>query len=168
MHPDADQNSPDLDQAHADDDPIARLTLERDEAVAARQRALADFRNFQRRAEENESRARTMGIFKVARSLVTVLDHFDLALAHEPAKATTDQILAGMKLIRDEMAKLLESNGVSVISPKTGDEFDPGRHEAVMKQAADGVETDHVVTMFQPGYAMNDLVIRPAKVSIAQ
>jgi molecular chaperone GrpE len=166
MIPDADQPPSEIEGEDCED-ALVRLIQERDEAVAARQRALADFRNYQRRAEENESRARTMGIFKVARGLVTTLDHFDLALAQDPAKATAAQILSGMKLVRDELVKLLEANGVSRIDAKPGDEFDPGRHEAVMKQPAEGVEANHVATMFQPGYAMGDMVLRPAKVSIA-
>ena len=36
---------------------VERLEQERDEALAARQRALADFRNYQRRAAQSEQRA---------------------------------------------------------------------------------------------------------------
>ena len=36
---------------------VERLEKERDEALAARQRALADFRNYQRRAVQSEQRA---------------------------------------------------------------------------------------------------------------
>ena len=39
-------------------DPIDALRQELDEAVAAKQRAMADFSNFQRRSTENENRAR--------------------------------------------------------------------------------------------------------------
>ena len=59
------------------------LQRERDDAVEARTRALADYANFQRRARENETREREMGIAQVTRSLMPVLDQFDLALGQD-------------------------------------------------------------------------------------
>src|ERR1051325_2865061 len=46
---------------------IKQLQSERDEAVEARMRALADFRNFQRRSEENEQRALQTGAMKTVK-----------------------------------------------------------------------------------------------------
>ncbi|MHC4448069.1 MAG: hypothetical protein ACYSXF_09865, partial [Planctomycetota bacterium] len=52
---------------------LERLGAERDEAVAARQRALADLANFQRRAQSNEFRAVQTGAAQVIRSVLGVL-----------------------------------------------------------------------------------------------
>ncbi len=48
---------------------IEAVERERDEALAARQRALADYANFQRRSLENEKRARQDGRAEVIHSL---------------------------------------------------------------------------------------------------
>jgi molecular chaperone GrpE len=73
----------------------------------------------------------------------------------------------GVKVIRQELLKALESGGVTVISPQPGDEFDPNRHSAIMQQPAEGVEPGRVSATFQPGYALGDRVIRSAKVAVA-
>ncbi|MEE9131118.1 MAG: nucleotide exchange factor GrpE [Phycisphaerales bacterium] len=146
---------------------VQRLEEERDEALAARQRALADFRNYQRRAAQSEHRAVQGGAAGVVRSLLAVIDHFDLALGQDTEQITVDQLLGGVRIVRDELVKALESHGVQRIDPARGDEFDPNRHEAMMKQPADDVEPDHIVCVLQPGYQMGDLVLRPAKVAVA-
>lgn len=146
---------------------VERLEEERDEALAARQRALADFRNYQRRAAQSEQRAVQGGAAGVVRSLLAVIDHFDLALGQDTEQITVDQLLGGVRIVRDELVKALESHGVQRIDPARGDEFDPNRHEAMMKQPADDVEPNHIVRVLQLGYQMGDLVLRPAKVAVA-
>jgi len=146
---------------------VQRLERERDEALAARQRALADFRNYQRRAVQSEQRAVQGGAADVVRSLLAVIDHFDLALGQDTEQITVDQLLGGVRIVRDELVKALESHGVQRIEPARGDEFDPNRHEAMMKQPADDVEPNHIVSVLQLGYQMGDLVLRPAKVAVA-
>ena len=49
-----------------------------------------------------------------------------------------------------------------------GDEFDPMWHEAMMRQVSEEVEPDHVVMTVQPGYRLGEMMIRPAKVIIAE
>jgi molecular chaperone GrpE len=130
-------------------------------------RSIADFQNYQRRALQNEADARKHGISSVVQNVVNVMDHFDLALAHDPSKATAEQIVSGVKVIREELLKALTNCGVRVIAPKPNDEFQPGQHEAIMQQSAQGVEKGNVAMLFQPGYALGERIIRPAKVGIA-
>ncbi|MHC5002700.1 MAG: nucleotide exchange factor GrpE [Planctomycetota bacterium] len=148
-------------------DLIHRLEAERDEALAARTRALADYRNFQRRADENEARALLRGASGVARSIVPVLDNFDLALGQDTDQLTVEQLLAGVRLVRDELFKALEAHGVRRIEPEEGEEFDPNCHEAMFKQRTAGLAPNSVVCMLQPGYAIGELVLRPAKVAVS-
>ncbi len=143
------------------------LESQQKEAEEARLRALADFRNFQRRSMENEIRARQDGAIDVVRVLLPVLDHFDLALNQEQEQLTLEQLYDGVKIVRDELTKVLAGQNVEIIQPETGTEFDPVRHEAMMKQPAEGVEPNHIVTVMQVGYMMGDVILRPAKVSIA-
>ncbi len=147
---------------------VQRLEEERDEALVARQRALADFRNYQRRAAQSEQRAVQGGAAGVVRSLLAVIDHFDLALGQDTEQITVDQLLGGVRIVRDELVKALESHGVQHIEPARGDEFDPNRHQAMMKQPADDVEPNHIVCVLQLGYQMGGLVLRPAKVAVAE
>lgn len=146
---------------------LAELEAKLAEAEAARLRALADFQNYQRRALSNEQEAKVQGRTAVVQSLLTLLDHFDIALSQDHSKATAEQIVGGVKMIREEFIRVLQSHGVGLINPARGDEFTPGRHEAIMQQAADGVESGRVVSTFQMGYTLGERVVRPAKVAVA-
>jgi len=146
---------------------LADLKAELDEAIAARKRALADFANYQRRAADNEVRARRQGAADVIRSLIAVLDHFDLALERRPDQMTVQQLFGGVKMVHDELGRALASHGVTRIEPAPGDELDPVRHAAVLQQPADGIAANHITGVLQPGYAFGDLVLRPAKVAVA-
>ena len=149
---------------------VARLAAQASAAEDARMRALADFRNFQRRSIENEGRARTEGLSGVVRSLLPALDHFDLALQSVGASATIEQVVTGVGMVRSEIVRALESNGVTIITADPGTAFEPGRHEAVgVKpfEAGDGAfEAGSVAISVSPGYALGDVVLRPAKVML--
>lgn len=135
-------------------------------------RLMADFQNYQQRAYRNEIAAKQQGIASVVQSLVPVLDHFDMALKQTATTAGAEQVIEGVKVIREEVLKVLQQHGVKLIHPAVNDEFMPGRHEALMLRAADGVAPNCIVEVFQPGYALampnaEDRVIRAAKVVVA-
>lgn len=146
---------------------LARLQGEANEWRDKYLSSIADFQNYQRRALQNEADAKKAGISSVVQNVVNVMDHFDLALAQDPSKATAEQIIAGVKVIREEMLKAIASTGVRIIAPKPNDEFQPGQHEAIMQQAMEGVAKGNVAMLFQPGYALGERIIRPAKVGVA-
>jgi molecular chaperone GrpE len=147
-------------------DLVQKLTTERDEAVDGRLRALADFRNFQRRAAESEQRALGTGAARVVRGVLPVLDHFDLALAQNTDQMTVQQLVTAVKIIRDELNKAMAAQGVEKIAPNPGEPFDPHKHEAVMRQPVAGAAPDSIASTLQAGYAMGELVLRPAKVGV--
>jgi len=146
---------------------IQQLQAERDEANEARMRALADFKNYQRRSAENENRAAVSGATRVMKSLLPVIDHFELALQQKHDQMTTEQLAAGMEMVRQELMKALQACGMQRLEPQPGDEFDPQRHEAVMHQQSDEHESGRVVSTLQAGYTLDEMVLRPAKVAIA-
>lgn len=146
---------------------VEELQAQRDEAVAARQRAMADFLNYQRRARENEVRAAREGVSAVVRSLLPVLDHFDLALNQDPGQLNVEQLLDGLRIVRGELGKALQSHNVEPIEPAVGAEFNPNLHQAVMRQPTDEQEPNTVVNVLQHGYVVDDMILRPASVVVA-
>ena len=146
---------------------IADLQAQLDEAIDARKRAQADFVNYQNRADQNQRQAVLGGQAGVVRSLLDVFDHFDLALDQEAGQLTVEQLLGGVRIVRDELAKALESYDVRPVQPVPGDEFDPNLHQAVLHQEAEDIAPGHIVAVLQSGYTIGTIVLRPAKVSIA-
>ncbi len=152
------------------DQQVARLTSERDEALDAHKRALADYQNYQRRALQNEQWAREQALRGVLSSVMTVLDHFDMALSQDPAKTTTGSIIQGVSMIKNELLMAVQAHGVGLIRPSRNEVFDPQRHEAIMQQSPAGgspVEPGHIVSTLRIGYTVNDRIVRPAQVSVA-
>jgi molecular chaperone GrpE len=161
---DPDMDANEQDAALTVEDVIAKLEREITELKDSRLRAVADLQNTARRGVENEARARTQGIMGVARGVVPVLDQFELALAQKGL--TAEQAAEGLKLLQSELWKSLARVGVEMIEPNLGDTFEPGKHEAVLQQAVEGVTAGAVSMKLQNGYRIGDTVLRPAKVAI--
>lgn len=149
------------------DDALAEALRQRDELDEKYKRALADFRNYHQRALANEREARRHGAADVLQAVIRVLDHFDLALGQDPDRATAEQILGGVKLIREELLRAIGTQGVTTIEPAPNDEFDPHLHQAVQQASAEGVGPGRISVPLQAGYALGDRVLRPAKVVVA-
>lgn len=147
---------------------LAALRARVDELNTKYLTALADFQNFQRRSIENEREAKRQGITGVVGALLGVLDIFDLALKQDVRTASAESILQGVSMIRQQMSGALATVGVTAIDPKPGEDFDPHRHEAVAHLATPEVEPGKTFQTFQPGYALGDRVLRPAKVAVAK
>jgi molecular chaperone GrpE len=150
---------------------LAALELENEASKSRAIRLMADFQNYQRRAYLNEIVAKQQGMAAVVQSVVGVLDHFDMAIKQIASSASAEQVLEGVRVIRDELMKALTQHGVRLLEPKPNDPFEPGRHEAVMQQAATGIHPGCIVRTFQPGYVMgtgsDERVLRAAKVMVA-
>ena len=145
---------------------IEQLLQEVVEASESRQRALADFKNFQRRSAEQEQRMTRIASVEAYRSVLPVLDQLRLALGQDPS-TSGGQILEGVRIAGDELEKVLSDHGIERIEPASGDEFDPMRHEAMMNIEETEVESGRIVQVLQVGFVLGEHVLRPAKVSIA-
>tara|TARA_R110002072_G_scaffold42064_20_gene118685 strand:+ start:116346 stop:117059 length:714 start_codon:yes stop_codon:yes gene_type:complete len=139
---------------------------QRDEMQGKLIRATADHQNFQRRASINEREARTGATQGVVQSLIPLLDTFEMALLQDPEKVSAEQVIQGVKMIRDEFLRMLSGYGVSSIDPKVGDEFNPIEHAAMIQQAVEGIEPGHISINMGIGYKLGERVVRPAKVAV--
>ncbi|MEO0631181.1 MAG: nucleotide exchange factor GrpE, partial [Planctomycetota bacterium] len=83
------------------------------------------------------------------------------------AGGTAEQILGGVEMVKAELLRALEMQGVTPIQPEAGDELNPGAHEAVSQMPTEGVEPGRIAQVFQVGYMLGERVLRPAKVLVA-
>ena len=147
---------------------LARLQdaeQERDEVFDNLRRVAADFDNYRKRVAREQAQLHTRAAERVVVKLLPVLDDLVRALEaaehHEEAK-----VLEGVSMTKDALAGVLASEGVEEIP--TDGAFDPHVHEALMTQPAEGVEPGHVVHVVQRGYRLGDVVLRPARVIVAE
>ena len=71
--------------------------------------------------------------------------------------------------IAEKLQLILERYGFEQFGAE-GESFDPTRHEALMNVEADlpaGTEGTTVVQVMQPGYRVNERIVRPARVAVA-
>jgi molecular chaperone GrpE len=147
---------------------LEQLQQERDDLEDRLKRVSADYQNYMRRAQQNVTTAQQQQLMEVAKSLVTVLDHFDHALQVDPQTTSPEKMMEGVEMVRSELLRVLQNHGVQRVEAEVGEPFDPNRHEAMMRQPTSEVEPDHVAAQIQPGYALDEKTIRPAKVAVAQ
>lgn len=146
---------------------VEALERERDELDAKWRRTLADFTNYQKRSFQNEAEARERGVAAVVESVIVAMDHFEKALSHDASKMTAEQLVDGVKMIHAELVKAVSRHGAGLIEPRANDEFDPMRHQAVARRAAEGVEPGRIVEALQTGYSLGGRTIRPAMVVVS-
>jgi molecular chaperone GrpE len=167
--PEQDIESPDELSDDAEQlSPLQQLERERDEFEARYLRAMADYQNLARRAQQNEIVAHEQAIMSFTRRLITVLDHFDHAVEVDPNQTSAADVLKGLTIVHNELLRSLQQFGVERLNVERGEVFDPNRHEALMREANDELETDQIIAQFQPGYTLADKILRPAKVSVAE
>ena len=146
----------------------AQRRLER-EAAEWKDRALraaAEFDNLKKRAAKE--RAETWGRAQadlIGRAL-DALDDLGRIAALDPAQTGAQALHEGAGLVERKLLKVLEGVGLERVDP-TGQPFDPNLHEAVMTAPAPSPDADHTVaSVLQPGYRMNGVLIRPARVAV--
>lgn len=127
----------------------------------------ADLINTQRRLEKERITERKFAAMSISKSLITPLDHFDLALKHEVTNEENKNFMQGFKIIKDQFVKALEDEGVSEVDA-LNEEYDPNFHQAIMTEKIEGTEPNMVVEVLQKGYMFKDRLIRPAIVKISE
>lgn len=142
---------------------LVKTAAQRDEYLALAQRTQADFENYRKRVARDAVQAQERGVAKLAKELLPALDNLDRAI---DAAEAEDPLLAGVRLVRSELAAALARLGIEAFAP-LGEAFDPNLHEAVAQQPVEGATSGHVAEVFQSGYRMGETIIRPARVLVA-
>ena len=140
-----------------------RAEIEQLRGESLRERAELDNQR-KRMARELEAARR----FANERLLADLLPLFDSMEAGLAAAAEGDPLRAGLELTLRQLHRIAEANGLQEIAPAPGDGFDPERHQAMSMAAAPGVPAGHVATLFQKGYVLNERLLRPALVVVAE
>ncbi|MEZ4768773.1 MAG: nucleotide exchange factor GrpE [Caldilineales bacterium] len=155
-------------------DAVVQLVGELKDAIKARDewedrylRAAAEFSNARRRAEVRADSEVRAGRERLLNGIIPIVDDFERAFQLVPEDEADSTWVQGFTLILRKLQGVLLREGVSVIEAK-GQPFDPSLHQAVMVEEVDGAEPDTVVEVLQQGYMLDDRVLRPAMVKVAQ
>lgn len=135
----------------------------------------ADFENFRRNMTKERAQWTRSAQIKIFEDLIGIIDDFSLAIAdfQKQAASSAMQIsesekarFQGVELVYKNFLKFLDLHGITEVP--TDGAFNPHMHEALVQVPTEGKESGSIVAVLQKGYMHKDVVIRPAKVSVAQ
>lgn len=146
---------------------LKKKAEERDTYLDQLLRTKAEFINYQKRvAKEHESTAQ-FAVQNLILDFLPELDNFDRALKLADDSNDFDKFVEGIKLIEEQLFKVLGKYGVESIET-AGKAFDPNLHEAVMEEEDNEIPHHTIIDEFQKGFLLKERVIRPSKVKVSK
>ncbi len=138
-------------------DVLAATEKERDEYLDRLQRLQADFENYKKRMQRQQSETMERAGEGLATKLLPVLDTIDLAKQHGAGE--------GVEQIANALLDVLTKEGLERIDP-VGQPFDPNEHEAVSHEPADDASEPSVSGLMRAGYRWKGRLVRAAMVTV--
>lgn len=132
-------------------------------------KALADYRNLEGALDKRLQLREVQLRKQLAESLITLMDDINFGIVAAEKVELKEEAKAWLQGLLDttrKMSNVLAQLGVSMMELKAGDNFDSTYHEAVA--VIPGHKDGEIVEVIQPGYLIDDLVIRPARVVVGK
>ena len=131
-------------------------------------RTVAEFENFKRRTLKEKTELILNGGEKAITAILPIIDDMERAIENAHKQECVDAVEEGWELIYKKLLSTLEGMGVKKIEVD-GKDFDVDFHEAVAMVPGMGDDKKgKIIDCVQTGYALNDKVIRHAKVAVGQ
>ncbi len=131
---------------------LKKALAEKAEYLEGWQRSRADFANYKREEAASQGEKHERLVASIVEEMLPALDALELAVKHGDQTA---------KMLEGQFVSALKKLGVERFG-KVGEEFDPHRHEALVKKNDDHI----VVSVERSGYQLGNHIIRPAQVTI--
>ncbi|MEC8677491.1 MAG: nucleotide exchange factor GrpE [Candidatus Margulisiibacteriota bacterium] len=131
-------------------------------------RSLAELENVKRRKEQEKVDAIKYANEKLIMELLPVLDSFDLAMSQSNVTESDEvkAVITGFEMIKKQIEQFLDKCGVERIVA-LDQPFDPNLHQGISQESHPDKDENTVVKEMQPGYKLNDRVIRPSMVVVS-
>jgi len=130
-------------------------------------RERADFANYKKRVERDQSQQMQDTTGRIVKKFLPVLDDMERAIKAKPHHGEGHHWAEGIELIYKKLQDILNAEGVQEILAE-GQQFDPTKHEALTQEASDQHQSGEIIEVIQKGYMIGERVIRPALVRVAQ
>ncbi|MDS4041610.1 MAG: nucleotide exchange factor GrpE [Candidatus Competibacter sp.] len=129
--------------------------------------AHAEMENLRKRTEREVRNAHKFALERFFGELLPVRDSLEMGLAAADGEVDVAKLREGVDLTLRQLTTAMEKFGAREVSA-LGVKFDPSEHEAMAMLPTDQAEPNTVVQVMQKGYWLNERLIRPAKVIVAQ
>ena len=147
-------------------DPLAQALQEAAQWKDIAYRNAAELDNFRKRAAREAQETRAYANADLLRSILPVLDNFEMGLEAARAESETSMIFMGMSMVQRQLADFLRDMGVQEVEA-LGREFDPNLHDAVAQEASADVPEGTVLRVTRRGFKLKDRLLRAASVVVS-
>ncbi len=131
-------------------------------------RLKAEMENNRKRAIRDIENAHKFALKNFTEALLPVIDSMDMGQQAAAAEnASLKSIIEGTNMTETMFAQVLEKHGLKRLNP-VGEKFDPEQHQAISMIEDKSVKSDHVISVMQKGFSLNDRLVRPAMVIVAK
>ena len=146
------------------DELAAELEDQRDKYL----RLAAEYDNFRKRTLKEKSELILNGGEKTLNSILPVVDDFERALSNMEKATDVQAVKEGIDLIYNKFISVLAQNGVKKIETEN-QPLDTDYHEAIAVVPAPSEEhKGKILDCVQPGYTLNEKVLRHSKVVVGE
>lgn len=161
-----------LEQAGTEEtEQVDELTKTQEELANMKDKYLrlsAEFDNYRKRTMKEKAELILNGGEKSISSILPIVDDFERALKNMETAEDVAAVREGVELIYNKFMTVLGQNGVKVIETKE-QPLNTDFHEAIAVIPAPAEELKgKILDCVQPGYTLNDKVIRHAKVVVGE
>ncbi|MCB9234570.1 MAG: nucleotide exchange factor GrpE [Bacteroidia bacterium] len=151
-----------------DDGELIRLKQEVGELKDKHIRLIAEFDNFRKRTQKEKLSLISTANEDLMKALLPVLGDFSRTMEAIEKTDNLASIREGVKLVSHNLNHILEKKGLSKLESKAGDVFNSEIHEAITTVPAGEDKVGKIVDVIEPGFKLNDKVIRYAKVVVGE
>ena len=146
---------------------IEELEKEKNELKDSMLRRAAEFENYKRRTEKEQTEIMKYASERFILSILPVYNDLERSFLHIDDENNTEALKEGLKLVFNNFKKAFEEHEVKKIEAK-GSQFDFNLHEALMQQPSEDVPPHTVLQEIEPGFTYKGKVIKHAKVIVSQ
>jgi molecular chaperone GrpE len=157
-----------LDDLKEDGRKFKELIKEKEKFMNSLIQVRADFENYKKRSDRENSRYREYVMEGILKKLIDHYDDLTRALNLLKVLDNMDGIKNGFEIIVNKFKKLLDEEGVKPMNSE-GEKFDPYKHEALtVEEGRDDLPENTILEEIAKGYYFKDKVLRPAMVKISK
>lgn len=161
-------NAPNENAETVEPTEVEQLQKQLDELQDRYLRVQAELANIQKRNLKERQDAAKYRSQNLATELLPVIDNIERALEIEVEDEKAVNFKKGVEMVYNLMIEALKNEKIEAINP-INEVFDPNFHMSIQVQdAEEGQEPDTVINVVQKGYKLEDRILRPAMVIVAQ
>ncbi len=128
-------------------------------------RAQADFENYRKRIQREQTLERQYAALPLLRDLLPVVDNIHRAIDAAEQSDDSASLLEGFKMVAQQIETVFSQHDCKPIEAED-QQFDPNLHEAI-SQLPSPEPRGAIIEVTQSGYTLHDRVVRPSQVVVS-